>query len=182
MFTEPQRDHIQRVARTVQIIVGAMGIGVASFFGIVILLVQQRAQFAWAGSRVLTYLSIAVALLVTVAYIIVPRLIADRMRQAIVDGKSDDWGIVKNMPNADKLGDLAPIMMIYQTRMIVGIALLEGAAFFACIAYLFEHRRITIIIAAALLVGILSQLPSFARVEAWAEDELAELKQLRQMQ
>jgi hypothetical protein len=182
MLTEPQRDHVRTVARTVQIIVGAMGIGVATFFGIAILLVQQHAQFARAGSRGLTYASIAVALLVTVAYMIVPRLIGERMRQAVIDGKSDDWGIVKNMPNADKLGDLVPIMAIYQTRMIVGIALLEGAAFLACIAYLFEHRRITIIIAAALLVGILSQLPTFARVEAWAEDELAETEQLRQLQ
>src|SRR5262245_9450042 len=137
MFTEPERDHIQSVTRTVQIIVGAMGIGVATFFGIAILLVQQHAQFARAGSRALTYTSVIVALFVTIAYVIVPRLITERMRQAIVDGKSDDWGIVKNMPNADKLGDLVPIMAIYQTRMIVGIALLEGAAFLACIAYLF---------------------------------------------
>jgi len=181
MLTDPERDHVRSVARTVQIIVGAMGVGVATFFGIAILLVQQNAQFARAGSRGLTYASIAVALLAAVAYVVVPRLIAERMRQAIIDGRSDDWGIVKNMPSADKLGDLVPIMVVYQTRMIVGIALLEGAAFLACIAYLFEHQRITIIIAAALLVGILSQLPTFARVESWAEDELVETGQLRQL-
>jgi hypothetical protein len=103
------------------------------------------------------------------------------MKKAIIDGRSSDWGIVKSMPNAGELGVVVPLAVIYQTRTIIAAALLEGAAFFATVAYLIEHKPITLYVAIALAFLILAHIPTLSRFESWLDSESTSIEQMRQM-
>jgi hypothetical protein len=59
---------------------------------------------------------------------------------------------------------------LYQTRMIVGLALLEGAAFFNLIAYLLEGHWWSFLVIAALLAWMLASFPTRSRLRQWIDD------------
>ena len=67
---------------------------------------------------------------------------------------------------------------LYQTRMIIGLALLEGAAFFNVIAYLIEGHWWSFLVVAALLAWMLASFPTSGRLKQWIEDR-EQLKSLR---
>jgi hypothetical protein len=91
------------------------------------------------------------------------------------------WGLVKNLPNAAELGDVAPLAAIYQTRTIIGAAMLEGAAFLGCVAYLLEHQQLVLVVAGALLLMIARHFTTASGLESWIENELATIQQMRQL-
>lgn len=57
----------------------------------------------------------------------------------------------------------------YQTRHIVKLAILEGAAFFALVAGIMEHHPWTLAIAAALVLVMLAEFPTQTRLNHWME-------------
>jgi hypothetical protein len=178
MLTDPQREHIKMAARTMQIIAGALAAGVVIFLAIVLFLTSQRAVGP-AGDSFLTYIAAAYSLAAIMAWAIVPSVIGGRMRQSIVDRNASQWTM--KLANAAELGDALPLTSVYQTRLIVGCALLEGAAFFCLVAYLLEQQPMGLIIAGVLLLLLLSQVPTVPRLESWVEGELATIDQLRLM-
>jgi hypothetical protein len=181
MLSDSQRDYIRKVTRTIQIIVGAMAAGVLAFLGIVFYLVSRNPNAAVPAEPIVTYLAIGMALVTVIASLIVPGIVASRMRQSLVDGRSSQWGLVQNVPRAAELGDVTALAVIYQTRTIIGTALLEGSAFLASVAYLLEHQRYAAYVASVLLLLLLGQIPTTARIEAWMEGESAMIQQMRQM-
>ena len=64
----------------------------------------------------------------------------------------------------------------YQTRMIVGLAVLEGAAFFNLVAYIIEGRWWSMVAVAVLLFWMLTAFPTVGKLARWAEDR----RQLRE--
>ena len=64
---------------------------------------------------------------------------------------------------------LPPVAGSYQVKLIVGLALLEGAAFLNLVAYLLEGRTLSLWMA-VLLAGLLAmRFPTVAGVENWLE-------------
>lgn len=61
---------------------------------------------------------------------------------------------------------------IYQTQMIIGLALLEGAAFFNCVAYMQEGNVWSLGVVGGLVVIMLLSFPTRARVAFWIENKL----------
>lgn len=181
MLSDPQRQYVRSVVRTLQIIVGALAAGVLMFLAVVLFLVSKNAQPARATLPTLTYTSVGMSAIIGIAWLVVPGIIVGRMRQSLINGNSSDWGLVKNMPNATELGDVVPLAAIYQTRTIVRAALLEGTAFLACIAYMLEHQAIALALAGLLLLMILSQIPTVSSLESWLEDQLMTVQQMRQI-
>lgn len=59
---------------------------------------------------------------------------------------------------------------MYQTRLIVGLALLEGAAFFNVVAYLIEGHWWSFLVVTALLAWMLASFPTHGRLRQWVED------------
>ncbi len=59
---------------------------------------------------------------------------------------------------------------LYQTRLIVGLGLLEGAAFFNLIAYLLEGHWWSYLVVAALLTWMLASFPTRDRLRRWIDD------------
>jgi hypothetical protein len=181
MLSDSQRDYTRTAVGTIQIIVCALAAGVITFLAVTILVIPQAAQAASPKPPFLTYTSLGMAIVVVVAWLFVPGLAAAGMKKAIIDGKSDDWGIVKNLPNAAELGYVVPLAVVFQTKTIIAAALLEGAAFFCTVAYLIEHQPIALYVAVALAILILTQIPTLSRFESWLDSESTSLEQMRQM-
>jgi hypothetical protein len=182
MLSDPQRAYIRNVARTLQIIVGAMAAGVLFFVAIVVFALPNAAQARAADSQpLITYVAVGMSVAIGAAWLVVPSAVVRRMRETLVSGSSKEWGIVKHMPNADQIGDAIPLAAIYQTGMIIRVALLEGTAFLAAVAYMLERQPIALILVGVLWLMIVSHIPTVSRVESWVDSELASLPQLRQM-
>jgi hypothetical protein len=112
-----------------------------------------------------------------VLWAVVPGVVAGRMRQAIVDGNAPQ--ALPLSANAAELENVVPLAASYLTRLIIGDALLEGAAFFNLVAYLIEQQVFSLAVAGALLLIILAQFPSLSRLTDWVERELATTEQLQ---
>ena len=181
MLSDSQREFAQNALRTMQIIVGALALGVIVFIGVTIFLVAQNAKAVIPDKPFLTYTSLGMAFMVVVAWLVVPNTVVAKMRKAIIDGDSSDWGLVKNVPNSAQLGLVVPLAAAYQTKTIVAAALLEGAAFFCTVAYLIEHQSVALYVAIALAFFILLQIPTLSRFESWLDSESTSIEQLRQM-
>jgi hypothetical protein len=72
------------------------------------------------------------------------------------------------------------LMMLRQTTMIVGLALLEGPAFMACISYLLEAQVFVLGLVGAAVILMLGKFPTEARIRAWLERQAAVLSDMRQ--
>jgi hypothetical protein len=181
MLSDPQREYIGKVARTLQIIVGALAGGVLMFLAVVIYLVSQNPPVAAPEVPIITYTAYGFAVCAGIASLVVPSLVSGRSRQSLIDGDVSQWGLVKNLPNATELGEVAMLAAIYQTRTIIGAALCEGAAFFACVAYLLEHQRPVLFVAVVLLLMIARHIPTASGLESSIESESTTIQQMRQL-
>ena len=152
-------DALQPIIRTCQTIVGAMIMGVATFLAIALFVTQVAvnpapappgggaggAAIAAPGDSslsVITYLAVASGLIVLVLSFVVPKInIARARRQIALAGPIATTEGVPSEPKqlypASYTGKLA---QLYQTQLIIGSAMLEGAAFFATIAYVEDAR------------------------------------------
>ena len=108
--------------RTVQIIALALIMGVVTFLGGVLVATASRIDDS---PEMITKIAAGFAFLMLVNYFVIPPIIIKaQLKQAIAAGmnqKQDDEKIQK-------------CCGIYQTQLIVGFALLEGAAFFNLVA------------------------------------------------
>ena len=181
MLSDPQREYIRKVARTLQIIVGALAGGVLMFLAVVIYLVSQNPPVAAPESPIITYAAYGLAVLAGIASLVVPNLISNQARQSLITGGPSNWGLVKNLPNAAELGDVAPLAAILQTQTITGAALLQGAAFMACVAYMVEHQRLVLIVAGVLLLMIARKFPTVSSLESSIESDSTTVQQMRQL-
>jgi hypothetical protein len=181
MLTDPQREYVRKVTLTLQIIVAALAGGALMFLAVVVYTVSQNPPAAARDSYIITYAAFAFAVVAGIASLIVPSLVGGRARNSLIDKDVSNWGLVKNLPNLAELGEVAPLAAIYQTRTIIGAALCEGAAFFACVAYQIEHQRSVLFVAVVLLLMIARHIPTVSGLESWIESELATIQQMRQL-
>jgi hypothetical protein len=68
---------------------------------------------------------------------------------------------------------------MYTTPLIVRCALLEGAAFLLCIAYLIDGSVISLVAAGALLAILVYQWPGRDRIDRWVERRRDAVEALR---
>lgn len=76
----------------------------------------------------------------------------------------------KNLKAVDASELEVRLSELYQTKLIIGMALLEGAAFFNLVSYMAERQWWTLAVVGGLLLLMVSMFPSVTRFEAWAED------------
>jgi hypothetical protein len=179
MLSDPQRQHVKLVARTLQIIIGTLVAGVISFLGVVLVLASREGAIPPPNPPFITYTAVILTAIDIIVWAIVPAIIASRMRNSLVAGKSP--AMAAKLPNAAELGDVGPLTVIYQTRTIVAAAMLEGAAFLNLIAYFLERQTVCLAVAGTLLLMLLSHFPTVSRLESRIESALIDLTQLRQL-
>src|SRR5207237_10518466 len=122
----------------------------------------------------------AFAVLIGLALIVVPNMLAANWRQKIAQGIDP---LTTTRPPETILEEGGPIppppspqadparsvrwWQLYQTRLIITAALIEGVIFFELVAYLTEGPPCSLGMAALFLVGLALLFPTQDRVERW---------------
>lgn len=148
---DEQTPDIKQQVAVMQIIAGALMMGVVMFAGIVVVIggLNQPSTGIFMG-----LMGAGFAVMAMVLHIVVPNAMA---RQGLADMSSNSAA--------------SEFVSVYQGKLIVGLALLEGAAFFNLICCIIEHNWWSMAIAGALLSWMLFAFPTRSRVEHWIENK-----------
>jgi hypothetical protein len=176
MLSDVQRDQLKGVVLTMQIIVGALALGIVNFLLVIVFAIKPQAQQNPIGQSLMTYLAVAGAVLAVLASIFIPFLLAAPMRKSALDASAGS----KATGSKDET-NIGPLAQMYQTQLIVRCALIEGAAFFSLVAYMLEGQTTALATAGVLLLILLAHFPTRSRLEAWIESELVVSEQMRQL-
>lgn len=149
---------------TMQVISLGLLTGVLMFLAVVLLTTQGN----FAGKAdVLTVIGVGMGLLMMGMHFAVPPLLAGaQLKQAAASGLLQQ--------TAEE--QLQQCCGIYQLQLIVGLALLEGAAFFNLVALLTERSQVSLGVVAVLLSLMAMKLPTVSRVTFWMENQLRQLQ------
>ena len=138
--------------RTSQIIAGALMLGVTTF-GIVAAVIGGKSP---AAAPIVAYLAVAFAAQVIALRFFIPSLVVKWQLKTL---QNDGDSLV-----TERLAGL------FQTRMIIGMALLDGAALFNLIAYMIDGQWFSLATAGFLLLLMGMMFPTVREFESWAED------------
>jgi hypothetical protein len=152
-----------------QIIAVALPLGVVSFFGVALYIVYGGGNPGPVAANRLPILTMmaGVFLLITGSLSFVVPGIMTRTVLAQIAGSGGQ-------------GDVVRLFGFKQTTMIVGMALLEGAAFFGLIAFIVERQPAVLAVPALALAGILLRFPTENSVRDWIEQQGRRVLELRQ--
>jgi hypothetical protein len=178
MFTDEEAAYLRKLARTLQIVVGAMATGVVFFAAIVWTIVPPPAVVP-AGQPIITYVAAPFGFAAVSAAFFVPGLIQANFRRAIASGKPLATNIANQIPAP--LREVGQLGIACQTVLIVRAALLEGAAFIALVAYMLERQTLSLVVAGGLLLVLLGGFPTRAKLEDAIEGERRAIEELRQL-
>jgi len=148
--TEPIHIPAERL-RAMQIIVGAMVFAVLMFAGVVVFVLHalDEQPTDWIVSTV----AVVFTCMGFVIHLIAPGI---KTRQ--------------DLERVDT-NDVNALCLIYQTKLIIGLPFLEGAAFLNIIATLQEHHWWNLAIAGGLVFWMLIMFPTETRVRQWVETQ-----------
>lgn len=159
-----------KVLRVMQIIGGALIFGVLSFGGVACFLVFSQMRGAAqpggpdGGANILVYMSAGMAFLNVVLSVVVPNAIANSGVQAVAKKAQDGTSTGPKELFGRLLG-------VAQTRMIIAMALIEGAAFFGLIAFIQTKSLIPLAIVGGLLFVMAIHFPTKMKLARWLEDQ-----------
>lgn len=149
--------------RTMQIIAGALMLGVVAFGGVVGMLLAGRAADD-SSAQIISYVAAGASLLALVVVASVPASL----------GQSVDPDAPAEAKERARCG-------AYQTRMIVRFAILEGVAMLNLVAALIEGQRFNLVIAGFMLLCMALLFPTRSRVESFikGQSQLDDLPEMR---
>jgi hypothetical protein len=155
--------------RVLQIIAATLLAGVLTFLVVVIVLVQQRGQgLGQPGDPVVTYVALAFFVTQVGVWAFLPASLA---RKRVLDLAATT---AARGPGAAPAGEL---LAVFQTKTIISYAMLEGVAFFGCIAYLLEGDVLALAVVAAPVLLMLLTFPTRPRVLSWLGQQQARLEE-----
>ena len=88
-----------------------------------------------------------------------------------------DWSSPSGAAPLDS--DADKLLALYQTTMIIGLALIEGAGLYCCIAYFLEGQPWMLALIALAIMLQAARFPTEGRVRAWLRRKLDRLEQTR---
>ena len=142
------------VIRTSQIIASALMAGV-TVFGVIAVAMGGKVQ---PRQPIVAYIAILLAAQVVALRFFIPNLVVNSRLKSL---KESGLEAIKNQLPA-----------LFQTRMIIGLALLEGAAFFNLVSYLIEGQWFSIGVAGFLLALMAMMFPTIRKYDLWADEAL----------
>jgi hypothetical protein len=162
-----------------RIIAFALTAGVAIFVGVDLVLIHM--YFNGVGLSPpdgLPYVTIVAIIMLIVNVplsFIVPESTAGINLRRIADGT---WQPVPGTNPDDYRTDLGKLLAVYQSSMIVGLAMLEAAAFTGCIAYLLEANPLALAVAVVAMILMIARFPTETRSRDWLEKKTEALADL----
>ena len=137
---------IEQVVRVTQIITGAMVSGVVTFAAIVVFVLGGLNDPS--NGFIISGIAAAFAGVAFVLHLVIPSLIAAKQSRG---------------------ADRQQLYGVYQMKTIIGLGLLEGAAFFNLVACLVEHSWWSLAIVGGLCFWMLAMIPTRTKIEHWVE-------------
>jgi len=151
--------------RVMQIIAGALMMGVITFLGVV-LVITKGDVLGQGNPGIVTFIATGFAGLMIVNHLVIPGLV---MKAQLNQLKFQDFG------QQDAESKVASLLGIYRTRLIMTLALLEAAAFFNLVSVIIENHLLSLS-AAIVLLGLMAvRFPTRTKVSWWVQDKLSEL-------
>ncbi len=162
-----------------QIIAVALVIGLMTFLVVILYIVQVQNQGRGTtppqGAPLISLIAAGFLGVLAIASFLVPAAIMRSTLQRIAAGT---W---KPAPGMEvPATDAGKLMVLYQTTLIVGLAMLEGPGFFGGIAYLLEAQAFALGIVAVGIILMLARFPTESRVRRWLEVQEEQLGRARQ--
>jgi hypothetical protein len=174
MYAPDQDTRLSAHLRIMRIIVIALAMGVVIFLVVAVVLRQQNPNQPDPDPPIMSLTALGFAGLQLILQAVIPGLVTTWLRRQLAAGTWPRPGILP-VP-ADDVGKLC---LLYQTRLLVGAALAEGAAFFLLIAYLLEGQIISLAAAGVMLALVLARFPTRSGLEGWLSDQQEQLRQER---
>lgn len=159
---QPQPTLQQR--RMIMIVVWlALVMGVVTV-GVVISIINQGEK-PDDGLPIIVYLGMGVAALMLVLRMIIPNLVArnqfiEAMQRAQAEGNQDEEQMLGNF------------YQIFTMRLILGMAMLEGAAMLNLVAVLIEQQKVAYIPVAILLLVMIASIPTKSKLDGWIRNQM----------
>jgi len=168
--------------RTMQIVAFAILMGSVIFCAVVVIVVYMNnggMNLPRQGPPIVTIVIGLAAVPHLVLSLVLPASTTrNGMRRIASTVRRPSAGAVDWLSNSD--GDVLQLLALRQTSMILGLALLEGASFMCCLAYLLEGEMY-VLIGVAVAVGLmLANFPTEGGVRAWLNQQLEALVKARQ--
>jgi len=151
--------------RVMQIITVALMMGLLSFL-LVVLLLTKGEVLGFRKPDIMALLAAGFGLVMVVNHLVIPSVIANQQLKSAAEK-----GLVENDDESRNL----KVAGIYQTRLIVGLAMLEAAAFFNLVALLIEKNGLNLIFVIVALTLMLMKFPTRTKVSWWVQDKLREV-------
>lgn len=151
----PNSSPSQRI-RAAQIICGAMVMGILIFMVIALSSPGDGKRVGAGPLPMVSMVGLGAAVVNFLLQFIIPGIVA-----------SFQINKLKVEAVADRSADL---FSIFQIRMIIRLALLEGASLFNLIGYMVERQWWTIAIVALLLTNMILCFPTLNQFDSWADD------------
>ena len=185
--------------RTMQIVAFALLTGVGTFLAMVLFIVN------WANNGqgmlgavgfpfpFLTVIALAMLAVEAPLAFLIPAMIVRSNLQQIAEGRwqapsmavraSDAiWPVVPVVSGANLGNDNGKLLAVRRKAMIIGLALLESAAFMGCMAYLLEANVLGLAVVGVAVMLMLIKFPTEGGIRAWLDRQSEILAELRQQQ
>lgn len=151
--------------RVMQIIATALMTGVLLFLGLVLVITKGNI-FGQGNPGIITLVAVGFAGLAIVNHVVIPGVITKAQLNKLQSG---------GFGQQDFVGKDVWLLRIYQMRLIVALALLEGAAFFNLVAMMVENHLLAVIAVIVLLALMVIRFPTKTKVIWWVQDRMREL-------
>lgn len=162
--TDPER---RKMVLTSQIIVAALFAGCLFCLLIVLLILPGKLGNWHLGlDKPMTSVGLVAAFGILAARIILPGVITAQMLRQLAGRKS-------------KEPDWKDLFGVYQTTLIIKVAMLEGATFLLVIVYMIEHSPWTLTLAVVFLLLLLMHMPTPLRVDDGIERQSVTVNEMR---
>lgn len=148
--------------RVMQVIVFALMAGVIMFGLIAMAITAKQAP----GDPTLAFVAAAFAGIAIPMSVLVPMIISGGMVRAAFAESGD----------ADLSNTVSKLANVFQTKSILGVALLEGAAFFNLVVYIVTALAWPLVIAGILVMLMALSFPTPGSVDNWIERRFEELQ------
>jgi hypothetical protein len=166
--------------RVLQIIVGALVMGCLTFFAVTSVTGGPLSAEPWEPTILTAVLAIMACSLVAMRFVVLAVLTSNARRQIAQQSDRQTVDPRRFAAKAERNdGDLARLLSFYQTRTIIGAAMLEGLSMFALVVHMVDRDQISLVIAVAAIAGVAFHFPTTARVVAWIEHQMAAIEAQR---
>jgi hypothetical protein len=132
----------------------------------VVLVITKGEVLGFRNPEMVSLLASGFALVMFVNHLVIPGVVSNQQLKSAAEK-----GLAEDNEESRKL----KVVGIYQTRLIVGLAMLEGAAFFNLVALLIEKNGLNLIFVIVALTLMLMKFPTRTKVSWWVQDKLREV-------